>query len=90
MISPLFYPCLKIYETPHQPPNPSKYLNEISAAPTDEVLQTFPLSSLIIHDDIRTAITLLNKNSAPGLDGFTPTLYTSFPSLIPTFNNLHP
>ena len=46
---------------------------------------------LIFHDDIRTAIKLLKKNSAPGLNGFTSSLYTSFPSLIPilcqTFNN---
>ena len=51
----------------------------------------FPSSPLITPDDICSAIKTLNRNSAPGFDGFTPSLYISFPSLIPilcqTFNN---
>ena len=50
-----------------------------------------PPFPLVSHEDICTAIKLLNKNSTPGLDGFTPSLYTSFLTLIPilcqTFNN---
>ena len=48
-------------------------------------------SPLITHNEIRLAIQTLNQNSAPGLDGFTPKLYISFPLLFPilfqTFNN---
>ena len=55
------------------------------------MLETLPLSPLISHDDTCDAIRLLNKISSPELDGFTPTLYTFFLSLIPilcqTFNN---
>ena len=65
------------------PPDPAEYLNKISSTLTVETLRTLPISSLISHDDIHAAIKILNKNSAPGLDGFTPTLYTSFLSLIP-------
>ena len=72
-------------------PDPTKYLDEISATIPDDILQTLPSSPLITHDDIRTAIKTLNQNSSPGLDGFTPCLYITFPSLIPilcqTFNN---
>ena len=73
------------------PPDPTKYLEEISTTIPDDILQTLPSSPLITHNDIRSAIKTLNQNSAPGLDGFTPCLYISFPSLIPilcqTFNN---
>ena len=72
-------------------PDPTKYLDEISAIIPDDILQTLPSSPLITYDDIRTAIKTLNQNSSPGLDGFTPCLYITFPSLIPilcqTFNN---
>ena len=57
MISLLFYPFFKnLLNPPSNPPDPSKYLNEISAAPTDEILQTLPQSPLITHKDIRSAI----------------------------------
>ena len=72
-------------------PDAFEYRNEISATPTDQILQTLPLSPLITDDGICSAIKLLNQNSAPSLDDFTPSLYTSFPSLIlilcQTFNN---
>ena len=63
-------------------PDPTKYLDEISATIPDDILQTLPSSPLITHDAICSAIKTLNQNSAPGLDGFTPCLYISFPSLI--------
>ena len=73
------------------PPDPSEYLKKISSTLTAETFQLFPPTLLISYDDIRTAIKLLNKNSALGLDGFTPSLYSSFPAIIPilcqTFNN---
>ena len=57
MISLLFYPFFKnLLNPPSTPPDPSKYLNEISAAPTDEILQTLPQSPLITHKDIHSAI----------------------------------
>ena len=80
-----------LWNSPFKPPDPSEYLNEITSNISDEIIQILPSSPLISHKDILFAIKLLNKNSSPGLDGFTPTLYSSFPSLIPilcqTFNN---
>ena len=71
--------------------NSSIYLDKINSSILHEVLQTLPSSPLITHNEIRLAIQTLNQNSAPGLDGFTPRLYISFPLLIPilcqTFNN---
>ena len=71
--------------------NLSIYLDNINFSIPHEVLQTLPSSPLITHNEIRLAIQILNQNSAPGLDGFTTKLYTSFFLLIPilcqTFNN---
>ena len=73
--------------------NPSTYLDSLNFLIPHEVLQTLPSSPLITCNEIRSAIQTLNPNSAPGLDGFTPKLYSSFPSLIPilcqTFNNVY-
>ena len=73
--------------------NPSTYLDTLNFLISHEVLQTLPSSPLITCNEIRSAIQTLNPNSAPGLDGFTPKLYSSFPSLIPilcqTFNNVY-
>ena len=73
--------------------NPSTYLDTLNFLIPHEVLQTLPSSPLITCNEIRSAIQTLNPNSAPGLDGFTPKLYSSFPSLIPilcqTFNNVY-
>ena len=59
--------------------NPSIYLDKINSSIPHEVLQTLPSSPLITHNEIRLAIQTLNPNSAPGLDCFTPKLYTPFP-----------
>ena len=72
-------------------PDPTKYLDEILATIPENILQTLPSSPLITLDDICSAIKTFNQNSALRLDGFTPSFYIYFPSLIPilcqTFNN---
>ena len=73
------------------PPDPFNYLHEISTSISYDVLQLLPQSPLITHNEIRAAIQNLNQNSAPGLDGLTPSFYISYSSIIPflcqTFNN---
>ena len=73
------------------PPDPFNYLYKISTSISNDVLQLLPSSPLITHNEIRAAIQNLNQNTAPGLDGLTPSFYTSFSSIIPslcqTFNN---
>ena len=73
--------------------NPAIYLDTLTSSISHEILQILPTSPLITNNEIHFAIQTLNQNSAPGLDGFTPKLYSSFPSLIPilcqTFNNVY-
>ena len=67
------------------------YLDQIFTANPNVFTQTLSYSPLITQNEIREAIQTLNINSAPGLDGFTPSFYSSFPLLTPilcqTFNN---
>ena len=74
-------------------PNSLIYLDKIFTSNSNDILQTLTLSPLITQNEICAAIQTLNINCAPGLDGFTPSFYTSFPLLIPilcqTFSNTY-
>ena len=74
-------------------PNSSIYLDKIFTSKPNDLPQTLQSSPLITQNKIRAAIQTLNINSAPSLDGFTPSFYISFPLLIPilcqTFNNTY-
>ena len=69
------------------------YLDKIFTSKSNDILQTLQPSSLITQNEIRAAIQTLNINSAHDLNGYTPSLYTSFPLLTPilcqTFNNIY-
>ena len=74
-------------------PNPSTYLDPIFTSNPNVFTQTLSTSPLITQTEIREAIQNFNINSAPGLDGLTPSFYNSFPLLTPilcqTFNNFY-
>ena len=73
-------------------PNSLIYLDEIFTSNPNDLSQILPSSPLITQNEIRAAIQTLNINSAPGLDAFTPNLYTSLfltPILSQTFNNTY-
>ena len=71
--------------------NSSSYLDPIFTSNPNISTQTLSTSPLITQTEILKAIQTLNINSAPGLNGLTPSFYNSFPLLTPilcqTFNN---
>ena len=75
-------------------PDPTVYLNKIFSPSDNEIIQAFPISSLVTYEEIRSGMKTLNQNSAPGLECFTANFFFFFlspfaakPLIIPSSAN---
>ena len=87
----LFQFFSQIWNPVYTPPDPSSYLLPIKSSIDPQLITLLPSSPLIQLQEIKSAISSLNKNAAPGSDGLPTPFYEACPSthqpLVQTLNN---